>query len=321
MRLMSLNCPNCYGQLKQVEEGKFYCESCGTSFLADYDKDDVEFQRIKTEGEIQRQQLNMQQMGMAASQKRQKEQNKIKTIVIIVVVAFFLLTTIPTVFISLRMQRIAAERSAKQAQEREAAREQERLQKEEQRKQEEQARKQEEEEKRQMLLASYKVTPDDILSDPFFLENAEKTIEGQIEDNTNLFYTNWEFGKPEYITSYILIAKDDNESVHNILASIYKVHWYKVYDDRTDHYIMYDGACLYNISKNTDGTIKADYAPHSLTYNSKIVANQFLSGYTDYDQLIRQEIYGNSEYDYTEFKMKETDGSVDTTETTIADTD
>ena len=46
----------------------------------------------------------------------------------------------------------------------------------EQRKQEEQARKQEEEEKRQMLLASYKVTPYDILSDPFFLENAYLSI-------------------------------------------------------------------------------------------------------------------------------------------------
>ena len=31
--------------------------------------------------------------------------------------------------------------------------------------------------------------------------------------------------------------------------------------------------------------------------------NQFLNGYTDYDQLIREEIYGQSEYNYVEFQF------------------
>ena len=52
MKLMSLQCPNCNGPIKQVGEGKFYCENCDTSFLADYDKEDVEYEKIKTEGEM-----------------------------------------------------------------------------------------------------------------------------------------------------------------------------------------------------------------------------------------------------------------------------
>ena len=51
------------------------------------------------------------------------------------------------------------------------------------------------------------------------------------------------------------------------------------------------------------------------------MANQLLRGYADYDQLIRQEIYGNADFDYTEFKMMKTDGAVDTTENTGADAD
>ena len=150
----------------------------------------------------------------------------------------------------------------------------------------------------------YKLKPENILADSFFLENATKTIETQLKDNTNLYYTNWVYNEPEYITSYILYAKDENARIQNMVVGIYKLNWDKVYDDRTENYVMYDGACLYNVSFNDDGTLKSDYVPHSMSYHSEIIANQFLSGYSDYDQLIRQEIYGNSDYDHQEFNMK-----------------
>ena len=319
MKLMSLNCPNCNGPVKQVGEGKFHCENCGTSFLADYDRDDVEYERVRSESEFRKQQMNMQQMGMAAAQARRKQANKAKAIAITVAVVFIMMVSIPTAIFTMHMQRIAAESQAEQQRVREAAREQERQQAEEKRRQEAEEKAAAEEEARQALLASYKVTPEELLADTFFLDNANKTIEGQLEKNTSLYYTNWVFGEPEYITSYLLIAKDENNREHNIVTSIYKLHWDKVYNDRTEHYVMYDGACLRNVSLNEDGTIKSNYTPHSLTYNSEIVANQFLSGYTDYDQLIRQEIYGNADYDYIEFKMMESAGTVDTTENTGAD--
>ena len=319
MKLISLNCPNCNGPVKQVGEGKFHCENCGTSFLADYDREDVDYQKARNEAEFRKQQIHLAQHGMVDQNRKAKDQFRIKLIVIAAVFIFFMTIAIPTVIVTLKAQKSAMESYAEQERAREEKREREQQEAEERRQQEAAAKAAEEEAARQALLASYRVTPEALLADSFFLENANKTLEGQLEKNTNLYYTNWVYGEPEYITSYILIAKDENNREHNIVTSIYKVHWDKVFDDRTEHYVMYDGACLRNVSLNEDGTIKSDYAPHSLTYNSEIVANQWLSGYTDYDQLIRQEIYGNADYDYIEFKMMETSDTVDTTENTGAD--
>ena len=42
MELKSLKCSKCGGLLRQIGDGKYICGSCGTSFMADYDKEDVE---------------------------------------------------------------------------------------------------------------------------------------------------------------------------------------------------------------------------------------------------------------------------------------
>ena len=145
---------------------------------------------------------------------------------------------------------------------------------------------------------------EELTTDAFFVENANKAIEGQLWDNTSLFYDDWVWNKkPEYITSYFLCAKDENARIQNILVGIYKIYWDKEDEDGTDQYVIYDGACLYKMSKNEDGTLRSDYDPDGLSYHSEIIRNQYLSGYTDYDQLIRQEIYGNGDYDYFEFAM------------------
>ena len=304
MKLMSLNCPNCNAPVKQVAEGKFYCATCDSTFLADYDSDDVEYQKVRTAAEIHKQQMNLAQSGMAVQNRRAKDSFKIKLIAIAAVFLFFLITTVPTVIFGMQMAQRQREASEQQQREQEARREIEEKQREEQRRQEQEAKAAAEEAERQAKLASYRLTPEEITGDPFFVENANRTILGQLWDNTNLFYTNWVWNEaPEYMTSYFLTAKDENERDQNILLSIYKIHWDKEFEDRTEHYVMYDGACLYNISRNEDGTINSNYAPHEMSYNSEIVANQFLSGYSDYDQLIRQEIYGNTEYDYIELTM------------------
>ena len=207
---------------------------------------------------------------------------------------------------SFTMQRLAASSAASRQREEQRQKEQEEKRKQQE---EEQQRRKEEEERRkeaekQALLASYKVTPEELMADPFFTENAKAAIIAQVKDNTDLFYTNWVLTEMEYMTSYIFYAKDENARRHNYVVSVYRVHWDKVYDDHVDHYVMYDGACLQNVSKNEDGTIKTDYVPHELTYNSELVANQFLSGYTDMDQLIRREVYGNADYDYVEFDFE-----------------
>ena len=306
MQLMSLKCPNCNALVEQTEEGKFHCASCGTSFLADYDREDVEFERIKTEAEIRKRQLDLAEKRMengpaGAAMHRPVQKSRAISIAIIVFIAFMLLIgAISAVF---AIQRMAASSAA--SRQREEQREKEQEEKRKQQEEEQKRRKEEEErrkeEEKQALLASYKVTPEELMADPFFTENAQAAMLAQVKDNTDLFYTNWVLTEVEYLTSYIFYAKDDNERKHNYVVSVYRVQWDKVFDDHVDHYVMYDGACLNNVSKNQDGTIKTDYVPHELTYNSELVANQFLSGYTELDQLIRREVYGNADYDYVEF--------------------
>ena len=306
MQLLSLKCPNCNGSLKMVKEGVFYCQNCDSEFMADYDKDDVEYQKMKTEAELRKQQLNMAESGAAERARKAKDQFKIKLIGIAVGFILLLIIVVPTVIVTLKTQREAQEAYLQQQREREERQEAEAREREERLRQEEEDRLAAEEAERQAILESYRLTPEEITADTFFTENASKTFRVQLWDNTNLFYDNWKWNEePEYITSFLLTAKDENNREQNILISIYKIYWDKEYEDRTDRYVMYDGACFYNISRNEDGTIRCDYAPDSLTFNSEIVANQFLSGYTDYDQLIRQEIYGNSEYTYVEFTMPE----------------
>lgn len=305
MQLMSLRCPNCNGPLKMVKEGTFYCSNCDSAFAVDYDQEDVEYQKMKVEEAIRKQQHDQAKTTAADRNRRAKDQFKVKMIVLAVVAGIIMTIVVPTVIVTLQTEKRAVEMRLQQEKEREENRKAEEKEKEEKRRQEEEARAAAEEAERQAKLASYRVTPEDIAADDFFFENATKAIQGQLWDNTNLFYIDWVWNEdPEYITSYLLYAKDEDRRVQNILVSIYKIHWDKELDDGTEHYDMYDGACLYNISKNEDGTISSDYEPDSLSLHSELIRNQFLSGYSDYDQLIRQEIYGNADYDYLEFTMQ-----------------
>ena len=242
--------------------------------------------------------------GAEDQKRRAGDRFRIKVIVIAVVAAFFLIITVPTVIITLQTEKKAVETRIKEDKERQERREAEEKDKEEKRRQEEAARKAEEEAARQAKLASYRLSVEELTSDAFFTENANKAIEVQLRNNTNLYYDDWVWNKePEYITSYFLTAKDENAKIQNILVGLYKIYWDKEDDDGTDQYVVYDGACLYNISRNEDGTIRSDYAPDELSFHSELIRHQYLSGYAEYDQLVRQEIYGNGDYKYTEFAM------------------
>ncbi len=304
MQLMSLKCPNCNGTLKLVNEGTFYCANCDSAFMADYDKEDLEYQKMKVESEIRKQQQRQAQTGANDLKRKAKDQFRIKVIVIAVVAAFFLIITVPTVIVTLQTEKKAVEARIQEDKERQERSEAEEKEKEEKRKQEEAAREAEEEATRQAKRASYILSAEELTTDEFFVENANKALEGQLWDNTNLFYTDWVWNeKPEYMTSYFLTSKDENARVQNMLISLYKIHWDKENDDGVDQYVVYDGACLCNISRNADGTIRCDYDPDELSFHSELIRNQYLSGYKEYDQLVRQEIYGNGDYEYFELTM------------------
>lgn len=47
MELKKLRCSNCDGPLKQGDDGKYYCENCGTGYLMDMDPEDVIYEKFK----------------------------------------------------------------------------------------------------------------------------------------------------------------------------------------------------------------------------------------------------------------------------------
>ena len=55
MKIVNLQCPNCGAKLS-IENEMYVCNSCGTTIGIDYDDSDVEYERLKTEAELQEKQ-------------------------------------------------------------------------------------------------------------------------------------------------------------------------------------------------------------------------------------------------------------------------
>ena len=72
MKLTSINCPNCNGQLKE-ENGKFICMSCGGAFAIDYDEADVEHEKLQTEAERERIRIEREKELMATKIRLEEE--------------------------------------------------------------------------------------------------------------------------------------------------------------------------------------------------------------------------------------------------------
>ncbi len=72
MKLTSINCPNCNGQLRE-EAGKLICVSCGSAFAIDYDEADVEHEKLQTEAERERIRVEREKELMATKIRLEEE--------------------------------------------------------------------------------------------------------------------------------------------------------------------------------------------------------------------------------------------------------
>ncbi len=90
MKIVNLQCPNCGAKLS-VENGMYVCNSCGTTTAIDYDDSDVEYERVKTEAEIQEKQhehekellekkFELEQKAQIESEKRQIKRERQKNL-------------------------------------------------------------------------------------------------------------------------------------------------------------------------------------------------------------------------------------------------
>ena len=72
MKLTSINCPNCNGQLRE-ENGKLICTMCGSAFAIDYDDADVEHEKLQTEAERERIRIEREKELMATKMRLEEE--------------------------------------------------------------------------------------------------------------------------------------------------------------------------------------------------------------------------------------------------------
>ena len=72
MKLTSINCPNCNGQLRE-ESGKLICTMCGSAFAIDYDDADVEHEKLQTEAERERIRIEREKELMATKIRLEEE--------------------------------------------------------------------------------------------------------------------------------------------------------------------------------------------------------------------------------------------------------
>lgn len=306
MNFKSVRCPSCSSpSVKEISTGRFVCESCGTSFVADYDREDVEYEKIKQQAEREKREYEQKQSAMNQVRRIQQSQQKAGKIVALVIVCVFAMIFIINAIIFSTVARSALSHQQSAASKR-AEQEERKKQLEEEARQLRESQEKALEAEMAAKLAAYKVTPEELLADEFFVENATKALRSKLDSNTNLVWTNWVWNEePEYLTSYLLTAKDDNARPHNMIMNIYKVHWDKEYDKEkgmVEKYVMYDATCLEDVTVDANGAVSSSYSCDGI-WHSEIIVNQFLNGYTDFDQLIREEIYGQSEYNYVEFQF------------------
>ena len=308
MQLKSLRCPNCNGSVRQIGDKRYVCESCGTSFIPDLDPEDVEAERIKAEAEVKKAKIQATE-GIADDVKRramnmQAKRNALFIVVaVITVIAFVIISNAIRLFndiaLSMRRENDAQgawelEQQARYAQSVEASIEAAA----ERSKAEEEARKAE--------IASYRLDVSELTADAFFAENAKAALRGALDYRDSLIWTDWQWvGEPEYVTSFFLTADSENVRHRNILISIYKVTWQKGEDEDAKKYEVYDATALMDLSRKSDGSIASDYSPDDVSGHSELPVNQFLRGYYDKEQLIREVIYAESDYLWKEFDFSD----------------
>ena len=308
MELKSLRCPNCNGPVRPISEGRFVCESCGTSFMADYDPEDVEIQRIKAEAEVQKKQAEAAGKAFQSVENTGKRISRSARMMMTIVVTMILISFV-IVTISIANFNGAARRAREAAEERsrEAGEKRESMEREFN---EQYSKVQEQQEKMEKKLAKpqYIESAPDLLRDEEFVKNAKAALRDALDIRHDLFWTNWVWPKePEYMGSYFLVAEDEDAKEHNMLISVYKVFWIREREESTEEpevYEIYDATVLYNLSMKEDGTIKSDYRAGGASYHSETPTVQPLRGFYNFDQLYREEILGRGD-----FKIQELDFS------------
>ena len=302
MKLTSINCPNCNGQLKE-EGGKLICMSCGGAFAIDYDEADVEHEKLQTEAERERIRVEREkelmatkirleeesQMRKAAAARSQASRGLMKFLLIPVIFLVFSLVSSIVFFAFMRsMSKRSTDRIFNQTGKNTTA---------------------------TVTMPQRDVlTKDDILGDETFIENALASGKSFAKTKHAGGVHDWDLkselnlanvptaklsGDPRLENVYLL-----DTDTENYFIMIYALD-YTFPDDGIDNVkTLYFSCYLWNLSKDGSGKIATDY---QVNYDSGTGVLGLFNAYADKDQLYRETVLakGGNVTDLTADLVKE----------------
>ena len=284
MEFKSVRCPSCGGiPEKQDERGNYYCESCGTTFVLDYDPEDamVEKSRIDLQAQRERHRHEDQVWERGKSQRR------------LSILAPFIALIFPvTIIVFLVLFAVSSHNAHNESL-----------------RQQTEAMQAEKAEKEAARIASYQVDVSQISAEDWasLKQGALDSFQNKLNSDTgNPLWTYWEDCTTSDLSIksayYLQGDAEGYEEDKNLLYFV--MRWRVTSNDAGNPYefVVYSPIWLSNIQM-IDGKIKTDYR-YECTYHSeyfgKHTYTDHYDGYQDFDAMYREEIMAKSEYEVTD---------------------
>lgn len=260
MKLQSMNCPNCNGQLRKEGEG-LICSSCGSAFAIDYDDSDVAYKALQKQDEIM-------------------EKTRGFRIVFMVIVA---VTMLVMVFVFIKIFQSFKKNSddmmngfgnengivTEKASDLEISKD--------------------------LILADTEFLKNAEASAVSLLKSEHKTVkyfDFMWEKNLMSPPEASLDGDPQMVGSYLMTSGHSNRYV-----MIYKLEFAFEYNSEKNTKTMYDCVILDNLTVSDDGKIRSDYQVRAERHTG---ADLTFMAYEDKDQLYREVVLGKSGYEVTQ---------------------
>ncbi len=296
MKLQSMNCPNCGGDLKK-EGNVLACENCGSTFAIDYDDADVEYEKLSNEDERNRQQYahekemletefrlkeeaRLKQLKYEKSELRKKRaSNTLKSIITLIIV--FTVIGGCTYFTFRYMEKNGLLDEAKKSMMPTTT---------------------------ETTADPYDITKEDILADSEFLENAKASILSSYHsdrdgDTASTYDSGWlEYtiseGDPEIYDNYFLVSNEDYGDKNRLY---YLIKFSFINDETGEVTEVYDALYLRDLKINANGKITCDFSVRGDRGSG--ATDWTFDAATDSDQLYRSAILGQDEFTYEKIEI------------------
>lgn len=273
MKIVNLQCPNCGARLS-VENGMYVCNSCGTTTAIDYDDSDVEYERLKTEAELEgkrlahekemlEKQFELQEKARIDAEARQEKRNrqaeayiwKKRLIAIVIFIGFCIIAIVFYNYIRNQIGYFGSSSVTKPAATSTPA-------------------------------PNYNVTPEDLKGNLDDFISSGKTVQMKIDEcailNENGVAKTYKKTDAVFLDAYLVSDIPDKPQKESCrLVLIYKVTWNnEEYGDK----ICYDAVYFEGIRVKPEGGIISDYSGETISRSDAAWGWFMAYSFEDYKQ-------------------------------------